>query len=332
MGTRKVQVTNSLKMDANNFNNHIYKAISFLTNARIELGETNYKKNRGSKRTADGHEKKYINREIGDILKPEVASLSESLNFNFHKVLFHLTGVEASTVRSYKTSLGKFNNFILEHQQTLLIPKSFKTSCHIITFCKIIGCIIQTNPQFLQVLMDDYLMWTTFHNSKGTVKNLDSGPIFFGSFLATGRFPRISKDLKQRAKKLAKPGTGGATPFPDEKIPLLFFEWLLSQENLKDMWSGVFYGLMFYGTLRPTITYTLSPKCFKFIDKHGEQHPKPSRHTKKVLLEVFQFKNQQDHEKPKRLSACGLTGSQKPKAQLQQTSLLLYFSFLIDAK
>ena len=169
-------------------------------------------------------------------------------------------------------------------------------------------------------------MWATFYDSKGTVKNLDSGPIFFGSFLITGRFPRISKELKQRAKKLAKPGTGGATPFSNEKIPLLFLEWLLSSDNVTNMWSGVFYGLMFFGTLRPSITYTLSPKCFYFVDKHGKRHSKPSRKTKQILLEVFQFKNQKDHEKPKRLWFDWVTETTGPTP----TNITLTLLFLFD--
>ena len=63
----------------------LFYAISLITNARIKLGEQ--KKNKGSKRTADGHEKLYINREIKNILQPIMAEFMETLGYDFYVLL-----------------------------------------------------------------------------------------------------------------------------------------------------------------------------------------------------------------------------------------------------
>jgi len=277
----------------------LFHAISLITNARIKLGEQ--KKNKGSKRTADGHEKLYINREIKNILQPIAAEFMESLGYDFYVLLFHLVGVEASTIRTYKTSLGNFNKFILHYQNIVLMPERFQSDDHILTFYQIIESIMTVNPKNLQILIDRYIIWGASKKAKQTVLNMSSGVIFFGEFILDQPFPRPTKKLVARAKKLAKNGTGGAIPFPNEDLPLALIEWLLTQTSTKDQWSGVFYALMFYGTLRPTITYTLSPKNLKFINKFGTESKHPRKKTTKVILEVFRYKNQENHEKPKRI-------------------------------
>ena len=296
---------NELEKDPLNFSNHeikIFEAISLFCNTRIKLGDK--KKNRGSKRTADGHEKKYINREILAMLRPTSISIGKKLDYDFDLLLFHIVGVEASTIRTYKTSIRNFNRFMLSHQRVLLMSSNMKTKYPIIKFCMIISSILSENKQFLQKMINRYVIWGASIYAKRSVLNLCSGVIFFGEFLTEGilyRFPRPTPKLIARAKKIAKNGTGGAIPFANQKLPLLFIEWLILQKNTKDQWSAVFYALMFYAMLRPTITYTLSPKCLTFWDKYENASPKPTKKTKKVILEVFRYKNQENHQTGKKI-------------------------------
>ena len=171
--------TNSLDFNDDILSNHdlkLFQAISLVTNARIKLGEQ--KKNKGSKRTADGHEKLYINREIKNILQPIMTEFMEVLRYDFYVLLFHLVGVESSTIHTYKTSLGNFNKFILHHQNIVLMPERFQTSDHILTFYRIIESIMTINPSNLQTLIDRYVIWGASKKSETNSPEYEFGGHF----------------------------------------------------------------------------------------------------------------------------------------------------------
>lgn len=299
--TKTIVRTNELQLDEDHKRNIlIFQCIAKMSEIRTKMGER--KKNRGSKRTRDGHEKLYTNREIYKILIPFCDEWSEALDFDFSVILFNLIGVESSTIRTYRTAIGNFNRFCLEEQKFLKMPKGIEKNGHIYTFHQIIWYIIRKDPHFLQKLVNRFIIWATQNYSKRSVQNICSGPIFFGEFITDSfikEFPRPNKKLLHRARKIARKGTGGANVFPSHKLPLNFIEWLLTQDDAKKLWSGVFYALMFYGTLRPTIAYTIHPGCFRFIDKEGQGSKKPNKKTRTVELSVFRYKNQLDHETPK---------------------------------
>lgn len=302
-GTAHLIGINSLESDDSTFSNNqelIFHAINLLTTATIKLGSQ--KRNQGTKRDADGHKKKYINREVKKILQPRATALSEHLDFDFDVVLFQLVGVEPSTLRTYKTTIGNFNRFILNHQKLVLIPDSFRSKHHLLTFFRIISSILTAREVHLQTIMHHYLIWGTTIKAQNSIKNMSSGVIFYGELFTDGLiryFPRPKKKFLRRAVKLAKNGTGGAIPFENEDLPLAFIEWLILQNNSKDQWSGCFYALMFFGTLRPTITYTISPTDFTYSNKYGYVTDNPTTDTVKVILNVYRFKNQVNHVTPK---------------------------------
>ena len=315
-GTSHVIKINTLEIADTTTSNHqesIFNAINLLTAAVIKLG--NQKRNKGSKRDADGHKKKYINTEIQHILQPRATRLSENLDFDFGVVLFQLVGVEAATLRTYKTTVGGFNRFMLDHQKLVLIPDRFRSKHHLITFFRIISCILYTREVHLQTIMHHYLIWGTTIKARNSIKNMTSGVIFYGEFITDGTiryFPRPKKKYLKRAIKLAKNGTGGAIPFDNEHIPLLFIEWLILQDNPTDKWSGCFYAFMFFGTLRPTVTYTISPNNFTYLSKTGYITKNPTKDTIKVILNIFRYKNQINHTTAKPIPLDWLTHQTGP--------------------
>ena len=279
---------------------NLFLAISKLTDTRIAMGEE--RKDKGSKRTASGFEKKYINREIHDLLLPAAQKVGRKLNQDFELLLFQVTGVESSTLRTYKTSLNNFLKYTAENRGSFNLPRTKPGEDTIPAFYTIMCHILENYPREFQRIIDRFVIWGCTRFATNTVLNLTSGVIYYGDLLTGyGTTPRPNPKILERAKKLSKSGKGGAVPFPGKEIPLAFFEWLLLHDSYKYKFAGCFYAMMFYGNLRPSITYTLSPKNFIFIDKSGNKQQRPNSKTKQVILEVFRFKNQRNHTKSKRI-------------------------------